>query len=65
MAEEITETADVCTKRPRGKKFSYAQRLALVRAVNDRKNVLFGVFSPSVTNADKDEMWQEVSEWYA
>ena len=63
LAKMSEESGEPCIRKARGKKFSNNQRTLLVRAVNDRKKILFGSFSPSLTSADKDEMWQEVSDW--
>ena len=42
--------------------FSQDELEALVQAVEDRKNVLFGKFSMTVTSQSKDRNWKEVAD---
>ncbi|KAK0142193.1 Myb/SANT-like DNA-binding domain-containing protein 4 [Merluccius polli] len=50
-----------CKKR-RAFNFSQDELEALVQAVEDRKHVLFGKFSVTVTSQSKDSNWKEVAD---
>ena len=49
-------------KKRRGFNFTNDEMEALVQAVDERKSILFGKFSPNVTSRIKANKWQEVSD---
>ncbi|KAK0146629.1 hypothetical protein N1851_014026 [Merluccius polli] len=54
--------AGTADKKRRAFNFSQDELEALVQAVEDRKNVLFGKFSMTVTSQSKDRNWKEVAD---
>ncbi|KAK0131542.1 Myb/SANT-like DNA-binding domain-containing protein 4 [Merluccius polli] len=50
------------SKKRRAFNFSQDELEALVQAVEDRKHVLFGKFSVTVTSQSKDSNWKEVAD---
>lgn len=49
-------------KKRRGLNFTNDELEALVQAVEERKCILFGKFSPNLTSRVKGNKWQEVSD---